>query len=78
MDLQIKNTFDKITKSKIWKSFLLTFWGLFAAFLIQIIKSLTTIDFGNEFINSVIALAIPFIINAINEYRAGIPKNINQ
>ena len=68
---QKSNRLDSITKSKIWKSFKLVLLGIgtYAAF--SILDWLLTIDIGNEFIRATISFLVPFLKNAISEYKDG-------
>ena len=71
MDGQIKNKWDKISQSKAFKSLMLTLSGIGFYAIINILQWAETINFGNEAIESLVALLIPFIINSIREYRKG-------
>lgn len=70
MNGQIKNSFDAITKTKIFKSFLLACAGVAFIGLVELVQVITKINL-NYAIVAIVGVLIPFIVNTAIQYIKG-------
>lgn len=69
MEKQIANRFDEVTVTKIIKGAGISATGTFAVIVLEAIGKL---QINDPILAAIVVFAVPFLVNVIKEYQAGI------